>query len=63
LYKRQQLWGKARACLENSIKAGPTAEAYYELATMLEQEGDVAEANQYFRQGLALSAAATAIKN
>jgi HemY protein len=63
LYKRRQLWGKARSALEESIKTGPTADAYYELATMLESQGDVDAANQYFRQGLALSAASTSIKN
>lgn len=58
LYKRQGLWGKARSWLEESIKAGPTAEAYYELATMLEDQADIASAGVYFRKGLTLAAGA-----
>lgn len=54
LYKRAQLWGKAKACLEKSLKIEPTPEVCYELATMYEAKGDKDTANTYFRKGLAL---------
>jgi len=57
LYKRAQLWGKAKACLEQSLAIAPTAEVCYELATMYENKGDKETAGSYYRRGLTLAAA------
>jgi HemY protein len=56
LYKRAELWGKARSCIEKSIALAPTAEAYYELATLFETQGDSENAKINFQKGLALVA-------
>jgi HemY protein len=56
LYKRAKLWGKARSCIEKSIALAPTAEAYYELATLFENQGDAENAMLNFQKGLALVA-------
>lgn len=56
LYKRAALWGRARHCLEESFKINPSAEVCYELATMFESQGDMENANRYYREGLGLAA-------
>jgi HemY protein len=55
LSKRSSLWGKAKAYLEDSLTARPCAEAYQELALLLEQQGEHAAAATYFQLGLALA--------
>lgn len=55
LYKRSQLWGKARHNLETSLKYSPSAAACHELATMFDSQGDAENANRYFREGLKLA--------
>lgn len=59
LYKRAQLWGRARHCLEESLKLQPSPEICYELATMFQGQGDSVNAGKYFREGLALATAQT----
>ncbi len=49
---RNQLWGKARTYLENSIELEPNAVAYAELANLLERIGERDLAANYYRQGL-----------
>lgn len=49
---RNQLWGKARSYFEASIGANGPAEAYNELAHLLEDMGEKELALQYYRQGL-----------
>ncbi len=56
LYKKAEIWGKARACFENSINISETPEAYYELATLHEMEGNVEDANRIYQAGLKLAA-------
>lgn len=52
---RNRLWGKAREYLEASVQARPSAEACYELATLLDKMGEHDAALTYYRQGLASS--------
>jgi len=52
---RNQLWGKARIYLESSIAGEPRAEAYFELAQLLDQLGEVGAAREQYRAGLALA--------
>ena len=54
LYKRASLWGRARFCLEESLKLNPAPETCYELATMFQEQGDTGNASKYFREGLVL---------
>ncbi|WP_455221067.1 heme biosynthesis HemY N-terminal domain-containing protein [Kaarinaea lacus] len=49
---RNQLWGKARSYFEASIGANGPAEAYNELAHLLENMGERELAMQYYREGL-----------
>lgn len=49
---RNQLWGKAKTYLENSLAARPSTETYATLARLCEQLGDSEQASQYYRQGL-----------
>jgi len=58
--RRNQLWGKARSCLEASISRQPTAEAYHLLATLLEQLDEPDKAAECYRQGLMLGSGAPA---
>ncbi len=51
---KNNLWGKARAYLEQSIAAQPNPEAYQELADLLQRQGDAAAA-QYYQAGLAVA--------
>jgi len=55
LCRRNSLWGKARSCLEESLAQQASPEVYQELATLLEQEGDLAGAGAYYRKGLQLA--------
>ena len=55
LCKRNSLWGKALTYLEDSLAVQPSAEAYQELALLLEQQGDHIAASTYFQLGLALA--------
>lgn len=47
-----QLWGKARTYLENSIELEPRTETYAELAKLLERIGETELAANYYRLGL-----------
>ncbi len=53
LCKRNSLWGKARSYLQESISIYASADAYQELALLLEQQGEHADAGIYFKKGLA----------
>ena len=55
--------GKARSYLQDSIAVQPAAEAYQELALLLEQQGEHAVAGTYFQKGLALATGAEDGKN
>lgn len=52
---RNQLWGKARIYFESSIGSQPRAEAYFELAALLDQLGESAAAREQYQAGLALA--------
>jgi len=55
LSKRLGLWGKAKSCLEESLRILPTPEACHELADLFEQQGDQERAGRCYRQGLSLA--------
>ena len=55
LCKKNQLWGKARSYLEQSIEVQPNPEACQELASLLEQQGDHAAAAKYYQEGLKIA--------
>ena len=55
LCKRMELWGKAKVYLEDSIKADPYPETYYELATLYKKRGDHDNAAKCFQKGLTLA--------
>jgi HemY protein len=55
LCKGNNLWGKALGYLEDSLSIQASAEAYQELALLLEQQGDHTAAGDYYRKGLALA--------
>lgn len=52
---RNQLWGKARDYLQESIDAQANPEAYYEFARLHEHEGSREEASVCYEKGLALA--------
>lgn len=52
---RNQLWGKARIYFESSIGSQPHAEAYHELAALLDQLGESDAARGQYQAGLALA--------
>ena len=54
LCKKNQLWGKARSYLEQSLQIVPDPVACRELATLLEQQGEHEAAGARYRQGLNL---------
>lgn len=54
---RNQLWGKARSYLENSIAGNPCAEAYRRLGALLEQLEEPDKAAECYRKGVQLGAA------
>ncbi len=58
LAQRNRLWGKARIYLESAIGAGAPAEAYRNLAVLLEQMGDRDAALEWYRKGMGLLAGA-----
>ena len=55
LCKRNRLWGKAGAYLQESIEAQPNPEAYYELARLHEHNGAPEQAAGCYEQGLKLA--------
>lgn len=55
LATRARLWGKARVYFESSIEHGATAEAYHELAGLLDELGEIGPARENYRAGLALA--------
>ena len=59
LCKKNQLWGKARSYLEQSLQIRPDPVTCRELATLLEQQGEHDAASACFRQGLNLVTGAT----
>ena len=52
---RNQLWGKARDYLQESLDVQANAEAYYEYARLHEHEGNREEASVCYEKGLALA--------
>ncbi len=52
---KNELWGKARNYLEESIKVEPNPEAYYELASLYDREGNKYLASECYQKGLALA--------
>ncbi|MFQ5660471.1 MAG: heme biosynthesis HemY N-terminal domain-containing protein [Gammaproteobacteria bacterium] len=55
LCKRKGLWGMAKSYLEECIDIQPGAEAYQELASLHEQQGDNAAAAECYQRGLRLA--------
>ncbi len=55
LSKQAELWGKARTYLESAITIKPVAEAYGELAELLERLDDNDAAQECYRKGLDLA--------
>ena len=53
--KRNQLWGKAKDYLQESLDAQPNPEAYYEFAQLHEHEGQAEQAALCYEKGLKLS--------
>jgi HemY protein len=47
-----KLWGKAKSYLETSLKINPSVETYNELGHIMEQQGDIPAALNYYRTGL-----------
>ena len=52
---RAALWGKAKKYLEDSIEAQPGPDAYQELASLYERQGDHAAALAYYQEGLKIA--------
>lgn len=52
LYRKNQLWGKARNFFESSLNMAPSATGYLEFAELLEQIGETGNANICYRVGL-----------
>ncbi|MEX0607715.1 MAG: hypothetical protein WD138_06750, partial [Halofilum sp. (in: g-proteobacteria)] len=52
---RNQLWGKARIYFESSIGSQPHAEAYFELAALLDQLSEPEAAREQYQAGLSLA--------
>ncbi|MDR2164408.1 MAG: heme biosynthesis protein HemY [Zoogloeaceae bacterium] len=50
LCERQQLWGKAKSCLEASLALSPCREAYLALARLQDALGETRSADRLFRQ-------------
>ena len=55
LARGAKLWGKARSYIEASIGIDPTAEAYRELAELLDRMGGPEQAGDCYRKGLRLA--------
>ncbi len=54
LCMRNQLWGKARSYLEDSLKLEALPETFFEYGALLEHLGDTGQAVQNYRAGLSL---------
>ncbi len=52
---RNRLWGKARTYLEASLELLPRAETFYELASLLDELGEIGAAREQYRRGLRLA--------
>ncbi len=52
LYRKNQLWGKARHFFEASLNLAPNAQGYLEFAELLEEIGEKANADLCYRSGL-----------
>ncbi len=52
---RNRLWGKARTYFEASLALRPCAETFYELASLLDELGEIGAAREQYRQGLRLA--------
>ncbi len=52
---RNELWGKARGYLEESISVKPNSEACYELAALYGQEGNKEAAIECYQKGVAVA--------
>lgn len=55
LHSRNKLWGKARSLYESSLNLAPNTLGYLELAQLLEDTDDLANAQTCYRQGLIYS--------
>ncbi|MFL0797454.1 MAG: hypothetical protein K6L73_08180 [Cellvibrionaceae bacterium] len=53
---RNELWGKAKEYFNSAIEQGRGAEAYAEQARLLAHMGEYEASNQYYQQGLMVSA-------
>ena len=60
LCRRNKLWGKARAYLQESIDVQANPEAYYEFAQLHEHEGNKEQAAFCYQKGLTLATGAEA---
>ena len=58
---RNQLWGKARDYLGESIDVQANPEAYYEFARLHEQEGNREAAAECYEKGLTLATGMSAV--
>jgi len=58
LCMRNQLWGKARDYIQESIEVQANPEAYYEFARLHEHEGNREDASVCYEKGLALATGA-----
>lgn len=47
-----KLWGKARSYFDSSLSCMPQADTYLQLAMLLENTGEVEQAQNYYQQGL-----------
>jgi HemY protein len=52
LNAQKKLWGKAKSFYENSLNMKPNTAAYLELAQLLQQIGEIDNANTCYRIGL-----------
>jgi HemY protein len=52
---KNQLWGKARDYLEESIQLKPNTEAYALLGSLMDRLGEKEKSEQYFKKGLNLA--------
>ncbi|MGK2914229.1 MAG: heme biosynthesis HemY N-terminal domain-containing protein [Porticoccaceae bacterium] len=52
LCKRNQLWGKAREYLEQSLRLSPRLETYAELAALMADMGEPGKSHDYYRLGV-----------
>ena len=50
--RQQKLWGKARHYLERSARLAPTLDVYVELAKIMEEQGDLQGALDFYAKGV-----------